>query len=41
MKTIFEAIIFLFVTHPFDGCDRCEIEEVQVINLVSALLVGF
>lgn len=29
-KTIFEAIIFLFVMHPFDVGDRCEIDGVQV-----------
>ena len=32
MKTILEAIIFLFMMHPFDVGDRCcEIEEVHVI----------
>ncbi|XP_076942182.1 mechanosensitive ion channel protein 8-like [Bidens hawaiensis] len=30
-KTIFEAIIFLFVMHPFDVGDRCEIDGVQLI----------
>ena len=30
-KTVFEAIVFLFVMHPFDVGDRCEIEGVQVI----------
>lgn len=29
-KTIFEAIIFLFVMHPYDVGDRCEIDGVQV-----------
>ena len=29
-KNIFEAIIFLFVMHPFDVGDRCEIDGVQV-----------
>lgn len=29
-KTIFEALIFLFVMHPFDVGDRCEIGGVQV-----------
>lgn len=29
-KTVFEAIIFLFVIHPFDVGDRCEIKGVQV-----------
>lgn len=31
-KTIFEAIIFLFVMHPFDVGDRCEIGGVQVLT---------
>ncbi|KAJ0788331.1 putative mechanosensitive ion channel MscS, LSM domain superfamily [Helianthus annuus] len=30
-KTIFESIIFLFVMHPFDVGDRCEIGGVQMI----------
>jgi len=30
-KTIFESIIFLFVMHPFDVGDRCEIDGVQVM----------
>lgn len=29
-KTVFEALIFLFVIHPFDVGDRCEIGGVQV-----------
>ncbi|CAL0316232.1 unnamed protein product [Lupinus luteus] len=29
-KTIFESIIFLFVLHPFDVGDRCEIDGVQM-----------
>ncbi|KAF9610044.1 hypothetical protein IFM89_019772, partial [Coptis chinensis] len=29
-KMLFEAIIFLFVMHPFDMGDRCEMEGVQV-----------
>lgn len=29
-KTVFEAIIFLFVIHPFDVGDRCEIGGIQV-----------
>lgn len=32
-KTIFESIIFLFVMHPFDVGDRCEIDGVQVLNM--------
>ncbi|CAL5055099.1 unnamed protein product [Urochloa decumbens] len=31
LKTVFEAIVFLFVMHPFDVGDRCEIEGVQVV----------
>lgn len=31
-KTVFEAIIFLFVIHPFDVGDRCEIDGVQVLR---------
>lgn len=31
-KTTFEAIIFLFVMHPFDVGDRIELEGVQVRN---------
>jgi mechanosensitive ion channel protein 4/5/6/7/8/9/10 len=30
LKTIFEAIIFLFVMHPFDVGDRCEVDGMQV-----------
>ncbi|XP_024989366.1 mechanosensitive ion channel protein 6-like [Cynara cardunculus var. scolymus] len=30
-KNIFESIIFLFVMHPFDVGDRCEIDGVQMI----------
>ncbi|KAE8724723.1 Mechanosensitive ion channel protein 6 [Hibiscus syriacus] len=30
-RTIFESIIFLFVIHPFDVGDRCEINGVQLV----------
>ncbi|XP_058225528.1 mechanosensitive ion channel protein 6-like [Rhododendron vialii] len=30
-KTAFEAIIFVFVTHPFDVGDRCEVDGVQMV----------
>ncbi|XP_047309749.1 mechanosensitive ion channel protein 6-like [Impatiens glandulifera] len=30
-KTVFEAIVFLFVMHPFDVGDRCEIDGVQMV----------
>jgi mechanosensitive ion channel protein 4/5/6/7/8/9/10 len=39
LKTIFEAIVFLFVMHPFDVGDRCEVEEMQVTKH-SPLLVA-
>lgn len=29
-KTIFEAIIFVFVMHPFDVGDRCVVDGIQV-----------
>lgn len=29
-KVVFESIIYLFVIHPFDVGDRCEIDGVQV-----------
>jgi small-conductance mechanosensitive channel len=32
LKTVFEVIVFLFVMHPFDVGDRCDIEGVQVIE---------
>jgi len=31
-KTVLEAIIFVFVMHPFDIGDRCVIDGVHVIN---------
>ncbi|KAI8549002.1 hypothetical protein RHMOL_Rhmol07G0317200 [Rhododendron molle] len=30
-KTAYEAIIFLFVMHPFDVGDRCEVDGVQMV----------
>ncbi|EPS63057.1 hypothetical protein M569_11730, partial [Genlisea aurea] len=29
-RTVFEAVIFVFVIHPFDVGDRCEVDGVQV-----------
>ncbi|XXG71814.1 hypothetical protein AAC387_Pa07g1053 [Persea americana] len=29
-KTVFEALVFLFATYPFDVGDRCEVDGVQV-----------
>ncbi|KAK7280609.1 hypothetical protein RJT34_25674 [Clitoria ternatea] len=44
-KTIFEAIIFLFVMHPFDVGDRCDIDGVQMIveemNILTTIFLGF
>nr|WGO49544.1 mechanosensitive ion channel protein A016040 [Torenia fournieri] len=31
VKTVFEAIIFVFVVHPFDVGDRCVIDGVQMV----------
>ncbi|PPD74272.1 hypothetical protein GOBAR_DD28796 [Gossypium barbadense] len=30
-KTIFEAIVFVFVMHPFDVGDRCVVDGVQLL----------
>lgn len=38
-KTIFEAIIFVFVMHPFDLDDRCLIDGVQVIYMKDGFLI--
>lgn len=32
-KTIFEAIVFVFIMHPFDVGDRCRIDGIQVPDL--------
>ncbi|CAA2957238.1 mechanosensitive ion channel 10-like [Olea europaea subsp. europaea] len=44
-KTIFEAIIFVFVMHPFDVGDRCVIDGVQMIveemNLLTTVFLKF
>ncbi|KAK2974309.1 hypothetical protein RJ640_026870 [Escallonia rubra] len=44
-KTIFEALIFLFVMHPFDVGDRCEIDGVQMIveemNILTTVFLRF
>ncbi|KAK6944772.1 Mechanosensitive ion channel MscS [Dillenia turbinata] len=34
-KTVFEAIIFVFVMHPFDVGDRCVIDGIQVSSFAS------
>ncbi|KAI9187540.1 hypothetical protein LWI28_029224 [Acer negundo] len=44
-KTVFEAIIFLFVIHPFDVGDRCEIEGVQMVveemNILTTVFLRY
>ncbi|GJN21792.1 hypothetical protein PR202_gb09308 [Eleusine coracana subsp. coracana] len=45
LKTVFEAIVFLFVMHPFDVGDRCEIEDVQLIveemNIMTTVFLRY
>ncbi|KAK6939022.1 Mechanosensitive ion channel MscS [Dillenia turbinata] len=40
-KTIFEALVFLFVTHPFDVGDRCEVDGHEMVvdemNILSTV----
>ncbi|KAL0410439.1 UNVERIFIED_CONTAM: Mechanosensitive ion channel protein 10 [Sesamum latifolium] len=42
-KTIFEAIIFVFVVHPFDVGDRCVVDGVQMVvdemNILSTIFL--
>ncbi|KAK0600727.1 hypothetical protein LWI29_017879 [Acer saccharum] len=44
-QTVFEAIIFLFVIHPFDVGDRCEIEGVQMVveemNILTTVFLRY
>ncbi|KVI05154.1 Like-Sm (LSM) domain-containing protein [Cynara cardunculus var. scolymus] len=44
-KTTFEAIIFLFIVHPFDVGDRCEIDGVQMIveemNILTTIFLSY
>lgn len=44
-KTMFESIIFLFVMHPFDVGDRCEIDGVQMVveemNILTTVFLRF
>ncbi|KAM7259673.1 hypothetical protein ACFE04_015414 [Oxalis oulophora] len=44
-KTIFESIIFLFVIHPFDVGDRCEIDGVQMVveemNILTTVFLRY
>ncbi|KAE8646845.1 mechanosensitive ion channel protein 6 isoform X2 [Cucumis sativus] len=43
--TVFESIIFLFVMHPFDVGDRCEIDGVQMIveemNILTTIFLRY
>ncbi|XP_008781344.1 mechanosensitive ion channel protein 6 [Phoenix dactylifera] len=45
LKTVFEAIIFLFVTHPFDVGDRCEVEGLQMVveemNILTTVFLRY
>jgi small-conductance mechanosensitive channel len=40
-KTVLEAIIFVFIMHPFDIGDRCVIDGVQVISQPLIYAQGF
>ncbi|KAM3695722.1 hypothetical protein ACJW31_07G154700 [Castanea mollissima] len=44
-KTVFEAIVFLFVMHPYDVGDRCEIEGVQMVveemNILTTVFLRY
>ncbi|KAG4946563.1 hypothetical protein AAZX31_15G168000 [Glycine max] len=44
-KTVFEAIIFVFVMHPFDVGDRCVIDGVQMVveemNILSTIFLRY
>ncbi|PKI62349.1 hypothetical protein CRG98_017155 [Punica granatum] len=44
-KTVFEAIIFLFVMHPFDVGDRVEVDQVQMVveemNILTTVFLRY
>ncbi|KAF3443612.1 hypothetical protein FNV43_RR13300 [Rhamnella rubrinervis] len=44
-KTIFEALVFLFVMHPYDVGDRCEIDGVQMVveemNILTTVFLRY
>lgn len=44
-KTIFEAIVFVFIMHPFDVGDRCVIDGVQMVveemNILTTVFLRF
>ncbi|KAF6160867.1 hypothetical protein GIB67_041921 [Kingdonia uniflora] len=45
VKMVFEAIIFLFVMHPFDVGDRCEVDGIQMIveemNILTTVFLRY
>ncbi|KAL1188524.1 Mechanosensitive ion channel protein 8 [Cardamine amara subsp. amara] len=45
VKTVFESIIFLFIVHPYDVGDRCEIDNVQVVveemNILTTVFLRY
>ncbi|WCJ32323.1 Mechanosensitive ion channel family protein [Euphorbia peplus] len=44
-KTVFESIIFLFVIHPFDVGDRCEVDAIQMVveemNILTTVFLRY
>ncbi|CAI9285408.1 unnamed protein product [Lactuca saligna] len=44
-KTVFEAIVFVFIMHPFDVGDRCVIDGVQMVveemNILNTVFLKF
>ncbi|CAH9051357.1 unnamed protein product [Cuscuta epithymum] len=44
-KTVFEAVVFVFVVHPFDVGDRCVVDGVQMIveemNILTTIFLRF
>ncbi|CAK9177102.1 unnamed protein product [Ilex paraguariensis] len=45
LKTVFEAIVFVFVMHPFDVGDRCVIDGVQMVvdevNILTTIFLRY
>ncbi|XP_057545396.1 mechanosensitive ion channel protein 10-like [Amaranthus tricolor] len=45
VKTVFEAIIFVFIMHPFDVGDRCVIDNVQMVveemNILTTIFLRY
>ncbi|KAG2298213.1 hypothetical protein Bca52824_034685 [Brassica carinata] len=45
VKTVFESIIFLFIVHPYDVGDRCEIDDVQLVveemNILTTVFLRY